>query len=883
MINTRHMNACGAGLLLLMGALSSVSAQTPAAPAASDEVIVLSAFTISGERESGYESMQTTSGMRTVQDLKNVANSISVVNTQFIQDIGALTIEDMTQWTVTGEVNPDPQVANGVSRLYFRGIVNNYAIRNGWIWYSPIDSYSTERVELLRGPNAFLYGEADIGGAQNQITKRGQFDKDFAKVKLMAGSYDLLRAEIDVNRRLNDQVALRVAAANMQSGAWWDHGKRDFTGLYAALTYRPFKNTTISVMGEIANDERVRSQGLFSDAFTSTGTATYNNASGVLFLPFNNTVYRLTGRRRSTGLGVGVVDQTIVPREYQFTGPNSFGRADQKNLSFEVEQNIGERFHLLLSGNFYQSKNENWNATTRAITRDLNATLPDGSANPYYNELYTEYQRTHQISGNIVRDLRLSAVYDLELSWMKQQIVVNVQQHQDNPGQKLPKYAEYVSPSNAAFIGTLNSAVTRAAYLANRTVLGSNDFIRRFYLKDGDSASFTGSLGPVPGVSEYFPDLASGAPGGTPGAAGAVQYRRFYTPSTGIGAAGTYFNGHLYTLIGFRRDAFKMKSINGIPVPEADTWSVRLDDPAISTPRYVDYRFEGKNYGAVWRVNDTLAFSYNFAQSYRLSLGDGNEGYRVGTRQGIPYGEGNDAGIRLTLLGGRIEANATYYDNYQPNARSTPLTNSQQSVRDELTALFPDTFNVSGRDTEQITTSGVEVELNANLTSNWRLMFNFASNEVVTEDRAQQLKGFQAEAKGKGLATPELDAFLQTIPEGVPNAGYTKYRANLFTRYNVKSGPLKGFYFGGGINWRDKTFRGNADLNRDGTAEAVWGPAYSIVSLLGGYQTRLLGRPTTFALNLNNVFDKEYYRATSLSSGSWGEPRTFKLTATVEF
>ncbi|HRP04708.1 MAG TPA: hypothetical protein PLV87_07340 [Opitutaceae bacterium] len=85
--------------------------------------------------------MQTTSGMRTVQELKNVANSISVVNSQMIQDLGALTIEDMTRWTVTGEVNPDPQVAGGTSRLMFRGIQNNYSIRNGWIWYSPIDSY----------------------------------------------------------------------------------------------------------------------------------------------------------------------------------------------------------------------------------------------------------------------------------------------------------------------------------------------------------------------------------------------------------------------------------------------------------------------------------------------------------------------------------------------------------------------------------------------------------------------------------------------------------------------------------------------------------------------------------------------------------------------
>ena len=79
--------------------------------------------------------------------------------------------------------------------MVLRGIPNAYAMRNGWIWYSPMDSYSTERVELLRGPNAFLYGEADVGGAQNQMTKRGLFTRDVNRLKVMFGSHELRRGE----------------------------------------------------------------------------------------------------------------------------------------------------------------------------------------------------------------------------------------------------------------------------------------------------------------------------------------------------------------------------------------------------------------------------------------------------------------------------------------------------------------------------------------------------------------------------------------------------------------------------------------------------------------------------------------------------------------
>lgn len=860
----------------------SATAAARPAPVAEGDPVQLSVFTVTEEKDVGYESMHTTSGMRTVQELKNVANSISVVNNQMIQDLGALTIEDMTRWTVTGEVNPDPQVAGGTSRLIFRGIQNNYSIRNGWIWYSPIDSYSTERVELLRGPNAFLYGEADLGGAQNQITKRGIFTRNITRAKLYVGSNDLRRGEIDLNRRFNDQVAVRVAAVQSNNDTWWDHGRRDFRGVYGAVTYRPFRRTTISVMSEYAKNTEVRSQGLFADAFTYTTTSTYNNANGVVFLPIDGTTYRLNGRRRSQGPNVSIANAQIVPREYQFNGPNATNKTNQKSLVLEIEQQIGENWNLLLSANYYSSDNEIWNATTRSVTRDLNPLLPNGASNPYYNELYTEYQRTNQLSGNIVRDIRLSSVYDLNVGWMRQQIAVNVQQHQDNPGQKRPKMAEFVSPTSGAFVGTINPDATQAALNANRTVFANNKFIRRYYLKDGDGARLTGSLGPVSGMSDYFPDLGSGAQG-VVGATGAVLDRRFYTPSIGVGAAGTYFNGHLYTLLGYRRDEFKMKTINGVPRPLANTWVVDPIPGGFSDPQYVDYKFDGSNYGAVYRVNDMLAFTFNRAQSFRLSLGDGSDGFRVGTKQGIPYGEGTDMGIRLTMLGGRLELNSTYYKNYQPNSRITPLGAAQQAVTSELAAIFPTTFDVNGRDIEKVTTSGVEFELVANLTRNWRLMANYATNKVVTRDRLPQLHAFQQEAKGLNKPTPFLDAFLPTLPDGVPNAGYTKDRFNLFTRYDVKQGALKGFYFGGGANWRSETFRGNADLDRDGVAEKLWSPSYALVSVLAGYQTKVFERRVTYALNIDNILDKDYFRSGATASGMWGEPRSFKLSATVDF
>src|SRR5262245_33268481 len=121
---------------VLAASASAQSVTTSTATARTDDAVTLSVFTVTDEKDIGYESMHTTAGMRTVQELKNVANSISIMNSQLIEDVAALNIEEMSRWFVTGEQSPDPAQPN---QLIFRGVRNSFALRNGWIWYSPMD------------------------------------------------------------------------------------------------------------------------------------------------------------------------------------------------------------------------------------------------------------------------------------------------------------------------------------------------------------------------------------------------------------------------------------------------------------------------------------------------------------------------------------------------------------------------------------------------------------------------------------------------------------------------------------------------------------------------------------------------------------------------
>lgn len=888
---------------------AQVAPNPPSTPTSKEkqDAVQLSVFTVTEQKDIGYESMQTTSASRTVQALKNVPMSISILNAQLIEDTASLTGEEMMRWSASGEDNPEPLNAQVNSRVVLRGIPNAYAMRNGWIWYSPMDSYSTERIEVLRGPNSFLYGEADVGGANNQLTKRGVFGRSFTRVKAMFGSEDLRRGEIDINRPLiANKLALRVATVKSHNDSWIDNVRRDFWGVYAAASYRPFARTTIHVTAEHAEMNSVNQQGLFTDAFSRPQTTTIAASGGFIYLPANGLMYRAAGpgRVNSTGTGLAIADPIlltkgftpatrpvhfgpVLPRNFHSAGPNQYFENYYQSVTADIEQDIGKNLHLQLSWSFYQRNIDQQNVQAgRNVFRDRNPTLPNGSPNPYFNELYTEYFRGRREHGNKVIDARLSAVYDWQpWRWMKQQFLVNLQQHQDNPYHFKPAWAEFVDESNPNFLGTINRDITQAAFTANRATFTSNRFVRRYYFqRDGVKGNW--DLGPVPGVSAWYPDLGNAVP-----ASGHQLWRRFYTPSWGVGASGTYFNGHLFTYVGYREDQFKMKTRFVTVRPLRNQWVVDEIPGLFPTNQlFVLAKVHGSNYGGIIRVNDAFAIGYNWAQSFRISTGEGADTFRVGQKQGVPVGEGTEISAKFSLFPDkndarfrRVEINLVRYHNYRPNDRFSPAINQQ--TRDELSALFPTDFFPTGRDYQTTTTDGYEVEIMTNITRTWRLMFNAGTNKVVTENRAPLLKGFQAEAKNLGQPTPLLDDFLTTIPEGVPNAGYTKLRGNVFTRYTFATGPLKGAFIGGGVQYRQRTYRGVGDHDASTATPVVemWSPAYNLYSLLAGYSTRLFKRPVNCAVNVNNLFDKQYFRSTSVSSGSWGEPRAYRFSMGMDF
>ncbi len=252
-----------ATFLLLAAGTSALaqSAPTPAtdtttpAPSASDEVIVLSPFTVSSENAARYRASDTLAGSRIRTELKDVGSSVSVVTAEFLRDTGSRNNQDLLVYTTGTEVGGvsgnfaglgngqmlDDTGArmNPNQNTRVRGLDAADNTRDFFLTDIAWDSFNVGRVDLQRGPNAMLFGMGSPAGIINASLNSADF-ADKNTVEFRTGSYGSLRGSIDLNKMLlDDELALRVSALDdntkYRQDPAYNHDKR----LYAAFRYDP--------------------------------------------------------------------------------------------------------------------------------------------------------------------------------------------------------------------------------------------------------------------------------------------------------------------------------------------------------------------------------------------------------------------------------------------------------------------------------------------------------------------------------------------------------------------------------------------------------------------------------------------------------------------
>src|SRR5690606_22900886 len=87
----------------------------------------------------------------------------------------------------------------------------------------PFDTWSAERIEVLRGPASVLYGEGAIGGVINVVPKKPT-DYFTHEAEVAIGTNATKRFGIGSGGPISDTLAYRFDASGIKSDGWFDEG-----------------------------------------------------------------------------------------------------------------------------------------------------------------------------------------------------------------------------------------------------------------------------------------------------------------------------------------------------------------------------------------------------------------------------------------------------------------------------------------------------------------------------------------------------------------------------------------------------------------------------------------------------------------------------------
>ena len=218
----------------LLAQTNPPASQAAPAPASEDETIVLSPFEVNAAKDTGYQATQTLAGTRIRTDLKDVGSAIQVITKDFMNDIGATDSSTLLQYTTNAEVagtrgtfaglgnnstldeSSSLRSPEGSQRV--RGLAAADNTRDFYVTDIPWDSYNVDRIDILRGPNSFLFGLGSPAGIVNASIRSAEF-RNVGSLETRVGSYGTIRNAID----LNQQIMPGVLAIRLDG--LWDNEK----------------------------------------------------------------------------------------------------------------------------------------------------------------------------------------------------------------------------------------------------------------------------------------------------------------------------------------------------------------------------------------------------------------------------------------------------------------------------------------------------------------------------------------------------------------------------------------------------------------------------------------------------------------------------------
>lgn len=111
-----------------------------------------------------------------------------------------------------------------------------------------LNTISHQRVEVLRGPNASIYGSDAIGGSFNFITKEPT-KKLSGHISFQANELGYSGVGFDIGKQVNDKFGIYIASQfNQRNNGPFEHSDYDKYALKVKTVFKPFDHSELTIM-----------------------------------------------------------------------------------------------------------------------------------------------------------------------------------------------------------------------------------------------------------------------------------------------------------------------------------------------------------------------------------------------------------------------------------------------------------------------------------------------------------------------------------------------------------------------------------------------------------------------------------------------------------
>ncbi|MPZ40042.1 MAG: TonB-dependent siderophore receptor [Rhizobiales bacterium] len=214
----------------------------------------------------GIVAGRSATGTKTDTPIMETPNSVSVISAKRIEQQGATSVTEALGYTagVSGNTYGADMRFDWLRIRGFDAYLPGYFVdgmlarnNNTWtVW--KVEPYGAERIEVLRGPASVLYGQVNVGGIVNIVSKQ-PLEERLNEVGIRIGNHNRVEGVFDFSGPVTKDGTLlyRLTGVGLTTDTQVDFTEQKRLYIAPAFTWRPNADTSITVLAQYLRERDV--------------------------------------------------------------------------------------------------------------------------------------------------------------------------------------------------------------------------------------------------------------------------------------------------------------------------------------------------------------------------------------------------------------------------------------------------------------------------------------------------------------------------------------------------------------------------------------------------------------------------------------------------